>query len=103
LMELAGAKMPAGFQYDGLSFCKQLVNRNTRVRDWVYCAYNPNWGGRKPAVWVHDRIWKLYADGRFYNIAKDPEELSPIQIDGVTDEGSRAREKLARVIEMYRH
>jgi arylsulfatase A len=100
-MEVAGASIPSGFHADGISFYKQLLNKRTKVRDWVYCHYDPNWGKRLPASWVHDKRWKLYSDERFYNVQDDPEELNPIPDAALTSEARKAKKGFTTVLEMY--
>jgi hypothetical protein len=44
----------------------------------MYCYYNPRPEKTMPVRFVRDQRWKLYGDGRFYDVANDPEEKSPI-------------------------
>lgn len=100
-MDVAGSKVPGDFHTDGLSFLSQLVNKKGNVRDWVYCSYDPNWGGREAATWAHDRRWKLYGDDRFYDIQNDPLELSPIDDETMTSRARKARKALKKAISEY--
>lgn len=101
LMDVAGAALPAGFHTDGVSFYKQLLNKKTNVRRWVYCAYDPHWGNREAAAWAHDRKWKLYGDGRFYDIANDPLETHPIEDEALTSDARKTKNVLSKVHRRY--
>jgi arylsulfatase A len=74
--QLAGAAIPKGL--DGRSFAPQLAGQPGNPRPWMYCYYNPRPEKTMPVRFVRDQRWKLYGDGRFYDIANDPEEKSPI-------------------------
>lgn len=102
LMDIAASGVPADFHTDGLSFHKQLLSKKTKVRDWVYCSYDPRWGPRKATAWAHDKQWKLFEDGRFYNIEKDPLELKPIPDEALTSDSRKAKEKLAHALSQYK-
>ena len=86
---------------DGVSLYHQLLGRDGPVREWVYCSYNPNWGRLKASVWAQNKRWKLYGDGRFYNVEDDPEERFAIAPDDMTKEAHATHEKLAAVIAQY--
>ncbi len=77
--DVAGAKLPAGFQTDGMSFYPLLEGKEFEGRDWIFCHYDPNWGGRKKARYVQNRELKLYEDGRIYNVEKDPLETELLE------------------------
>lgn len=102
-MEVAGAKIPSDFQTDGLSFFGQLLDKKTRAREWVYCSYAPNWGGRAPANWAHDRTWKLYDDDRFFNIATDPAEFQALPAGALSGDARKAKHKLKKALKIYQH
>ena len=70
--------MPAGHPGDGRSFAGRLTGKKADPRDWIFCHYDPRWGNFKPARWVMNKRWKLYEDGRFFDVLSDPREQSPI-------------------------
>ncbi|WP_139955924.1 sulfatase-like hydrolase/transferase [Flavicella sediminum] len=82
LLEVAGKKVPNDFQTDGQSFYSILKSEPAKRRDWVYMSYNPKPGVGKskfsPAEFVLNENYKLYGDGRFYNIKKDILEKSQL-------------------------
>ena len=71
LAELAGAKMPADRMIDGRSFAAQIRDIKGNPREWVYNEIE----GR---AWIRNHRWKLYEDGRLYDMTSDPLEQSPI-------------------------
>jgi len=70
--ELAGAPVPEGL--DGVSFAPQLRGEPGTPREWMFCYYNPRPERTEPVRFVRDQRWKLYGDGRFYDVANDPAE-----------------------------
>ena len=85
--ELAGAKLPESVTIDGRSFGPQLRGKKGNPRKWAYCQ----WQGK---AWARTKRWKLYRDGRLYNMQKDPLEKSPILPDNDTAGTSAVRRKL---------
>ncbi len=83
LAELAGAKPPQAVTIDGRSFAAQLRGRPGDPRQWVHTE----WQGKR---WVRNKRWKLYADGKLYDMSVDPEEARPCN----TAESADARKKL---------
>jgi arylsulfatase A-like enzyme len=77
LQKLAERPIPTGL--DGVSFAPQLRGQTGEPREWIFCYYNPRPERTKPARFVRDQRWKLYGDGRFYDIAHDPLEQNPIE------------------------
>lgn len=76
LLDSAGAKVPDGL--DGQSFLPQLRGEPGKPREWIYCFYCPRPERTKPVRFVRDQRWKLYGDGRLFDVANDPAERRPI-------------------------
>ena len=67
-VELAGAKLPSGVPLDGHSFAALLTNQQTKTeRKWAYAEGR----GR---FFVKTQRWKLYNDGKFFDLKNDPNE-----------------------------
>lgn len=100
LAQAAGAELPAGIPLDGRSFFDQLLGKPGVPREWIFCHYEPRHGN--PTVrtrYAQDRGWKLYQDGRLFDLRADPAEERPIAPDA-GDEGARtARAKLKAVLD----
>jgi arylsulfatase A len=88
--KLAGAKLPTDRVIDGMSFVQQIKGQKGTPRKWAYCQW-------KGEAWVRNQRWKLYRDGRLYDIKNDPLEKSPIRSDSDTPEMSRIRSELSPV------
>lgn len=85
LAELGGGKVPQDRKIDGRSFLPQLKGGKGNPRDWVFCWYERD-GRRHGDVkrYARNQTYKLYHDGRFYNVPADELEkrsLTPDQID----------------------
>ncbi len=102
LTEAAGKPVSDSRKLDGISFYGQLVGKPGPLRPWVFCHYDPRPGWDKDQFrkvrFVRDKRYKLYGDGKLYDVASDKLEKRPILIDGDTDDSRKARESLAAVL-----
>jgi arylsulfatase A len=95
LLEAAGAKIPQGL--DGRSFLAQLKGEKGTPREWMYCYYNPRPERSKPVRFVRDTRYKLYGEGRFYDVETDPLEQNPL---AEPNAGAKtAKEKLQKALD----
>lgn len=78
LAQISGAEIPGNLTIDGRSFLPQLKGEKGTPREWVFCHYEPRWSIWKPCRFVRDKRWKLYGDGRLFDLLADPLEKSPI-------------------------
>lgn len=76
--EAAGIAMPEGHPRDGRSFLPQVLGKRGDPREWIFCHYEPKWGGRLHRRWVMDHRWKLYDNGDFHDLRQDPDEKTPL-------------------------
>ena len=101
-LELAGGKQPKGTSIDGISFAKRLTKGEATQRKWAYAesAVLPKPGGVEPdgkasgLRWVRDQRWKLYNDGRLFDLVQEPDELTAIHRDSDDPEARAARTRL---------
>ncbi len=92
---MTGAQLPAGEVLDGVSFAPQLRGVKGTPREWIYCYYEPVPGPEtKPTIFARDQRWKLYSDGRLFDISNDVLEDNPV-LDG----GGQARKKLQAALD----
>jgi len=70
LAEIAGADLPA-VKLDGTSFALQLQGKKGTPREWIYTEFS----GKS---WARTKPWKLYRDGRLYDMKHDPQEKAPV-------------------------
>lgn len=87
LNELANRSAP-DFKIDGHSFSGLLTGGPHTSREWVYTEHEDTY-------WIRSKEWKLYNDGRFFDMVNDPEEKNPLDENNSTPSSNQAREKLA--------
>ena len=95
LLEAAGDDAPAKF--DGRSFLPQLQGESGNPRDWIYMYYCPRPEKSKQVRFVRNQRWKLYGDGRFYNVAADPLEKN-IALTSAGSEGAKTHEQFTAAL-----
>lgn len=86
ILEAAKVELPNDLTIDGLSFYPQLRGKESEVRDWVFCHYDPNWGKFVASRFVHNKEWKLYEDGRVFKLREDLQEKNPLNEVDLTPE-----------------
>lgn len=84
-VELAGGVPPSGL--DGTSFASRLLGGKETDRQWSYAS------GRR-GRWVRTQRWKLYDDGRLFDMSLGREESEPVSISAMSEEARGARAKL---------
>ncbi len=100
LCEAAGISIPT--ECDGVSFLPQLQGRAGQPRESIYVWFSPRQQNDMTVVeYAFDHHYKLYGDGRFYDLSADPDEQHPLLPEGLEGTGRAAREKLQRVIANY--
>ena len=101
ICEVAGVKVPSELKIDGQSFLPQLKGEKGMPRDAHYLWYNPNGGATAKFEFAHDSNYKLYADGRFFNVAKDDLEKTPLD-EAMLDEPAKvAKAKLLALLKQH--
>ena len=85
IFDAIGAKLPSGHKFDGHSFLPQLRGQKGTPREWMYCYYNPQPGHDKEQFplqkFARDQKFKLYSDGRLYDIDADVLEQHPLPMN----------------------
>jgi arylsulfatase A len=114
LVELAGGTIDAA-KYDGRSFAPQLLGQRGDARAYfVGTGAHPNiWLDRVRGevgdpelkewkmVWVRGLRYKLYDDGRFYDLSIDLEEANRIPLGEGSVEAESARKELQAVLQRF--
>ncbi len=105
LLELAAVEDTGRYTLDGHSLVPKFRGEAGFQRDAIFIHYDPKWGppGQRyryaGSRYVFDTDWKLYSDGRFYDIRWDPEETRAISTSGGLRPSARqAFERLRAVI-----
>ena len=103
LADLTQQALPAGDHFDGRTFLPQLYGGAGNPRDWIFVHYD-----RDPskAVVPFPRIrfartkrFKLYSDGRFFDVPHDWEEQRPIPTERAQPDALGIRAMLQRVLD----
>ncbi|MEM6474079.1 MAG: beta-propeller fold lactonase family protein, partial [Planctomycetota bacterium] len=98
----AGVPIPDDVRLDGISFYEQLRGQPGDVRPWVFCHYDPRPGWDKDQFrkirFARDDRYKLYGDGKLFDVIRDPLEHQAIQPSAAIDVARDARQRLAAVL-----
>ena len=92
LAEIVGATLPSDVEIDGQSFAGLLSGEREPSRQWVYAE-------RKGKSFVKTQRWKLYNDGRYFNVEHDTEERRPLDAGKLEGEGYATRLTLLGALE----
>jgi len=89
--ELGGGKLP-DIPLNGFSFAKRLLGEGVSPRRWAYSET-----GRSPTRYLRTRDYKLFGDGRFFDMKADPDEKTPLK--KLSAEQGAIRGELLRALE----
>lgn len=98
LAQLARVEIPENLTIDGQSFLSQIKGEKGVPREWIFCHYDPHWGKWKPSRYVRNKRWKLYDDGRLFDLFADPLEKTPIR-ERRDEKMPVIRRKLQRILD----
>ncbi|WP_182865163.1 sulfatase-like hydrolase/transferase [Rhodopirellula sp. JC639] len=98
LAAASGQTLGADDPIDGRSFLPQLRGETGNPRQWVLCHYQPYWN-KTPGQFVRNQEFKLYRDGRFYNVPVDLRESNDLADQGLDSQAMQTRQRLTEVIE----
>ena len=104
IVDAAEATPPAGKTIDGHSFLPQLRGEAGDPKEAIIVWHDPRPGAMKEsftslALFARDKRFKLYDDGRLYDVPADILEEHPIPESEDTAESAAAREKLRTVLD----
>jgi len=109
LAEAVGVKLPAAVQTDGVSFWPRILGQPGAPRPWHFTYYYPRPYTRRfdsaynhtEVRFVRDQRFKLYGDGRFYDVSVDPGEKRAIPYNQGGAVAEAARKKLRGALERF--
>jgi arylsulfatase A len=93
LLDIGGVRAPSDFAVDGRSFLSQLLGKKGDPREWIFCHYDPKWGDWPLSRYVQNKDWKLYEDGRFFDLKADILEQNPLDCSQLNKVNQRTFEK----------
>lgn len=93
--ELAGGVLPSDRIIDGWSFASQIRGNKGQPREWIYNQFEGN-------AWIRYHRWKLYTDGRLYDMTSDPLEQVPILPEEDDRDSDAIRQKFEQELETLR-
>ena len=80
VLEVGGAEVPKELEIDGVSLATTFAGKK-RDKPYIYCWYERNGFRGKASQHVRDARYKLYADGRLFDVVTDPDEKSDLAQD----------------------
>lgn len=99
LADAAQISLPEGQVVDGQSFLPQILGEPAIPKEHLYMFYEPKWGKFEKGIFVRDKKYKLYSDGRFYDLQQDVLEENPIDLATATGEAVAVQKKLKKVMD----
>jgi arylsulfatase A len=102
IAEAGDAPLPEAVELDGRSFLDQLRGRPGQPREFIVMDYDKDPDKTKktftPVRFARDKRFKLYADGRFFDIPSDWKELHPIPTGAGDAFAEKARRRLREAL-----
>ncbi len=95
LVELTGASLPQDRIIDGQSFVPQVLGQDGTPRKWSYNQF-------EGSAWIRTHRWKLYDDGKLYDMTSDPLEQNPILAENDGKESFEIRAYLTKELKKLR-
>jgi arylsulfatase A len=89
--ELAGAKLPENFTFDGRSFAPQLRGEKGHPREWAFVQLGKRW-------FVRSEGFKLDENGGLFDMSDAPYSQKLIEPDADSEASKAARSSLAAVL-----
>ena len=89
--ELAGATLPAGMKFDGVSFAPQLRGEKGAPRQWASVQLGARWFVREPG-------FKMNEKGELFDMSDAPFVEKPVAATGDSETSKAARQRLAAVL-----
>jgi len=101
LCEVAGTKVPAALKIDGQSFLPQLLGQKGQPRDSFYLWYVRDGGPTATFEFAQSKTHKLYRDGKFFDLTRDPFEEQPLAAAKLTGAAGAEAKRLRGVLDQY--
>ncbi len=100
ICEAAGVIVPVNS--DGVSFGGQLRGEKGTPREWLYSWYSPRQQADLTVKeFSHNRRYKLYRTGEFFDLAVDPFEQHSLAKSSLTGDAEKAAGELQKVLDRF--
>jgi arylsulfatase A len=99
--DAAGVEPPSSKMIDGRSFFPQLMGQRGQPREWLYSWYARNGGAKAEWEYAMSTRYKLYRDGRFFDLQADPFEAKPLSATNVSGPASAAAKTLQGALDQF--
>jgi arylsulfatase A-like enzyme len=104
ILDAGGAQPPPGVTIDGRSLLPQIRGEKGSPKDLIIVWHDPRPGTGKEAythleLFARDKRFKLYDDGRLYDVPADILEENPIREGKGSPEAEAARTKLRQALD----
>jgi arylsulfatase A len=101
ICDVAGAPVSKSLTIDGHSFWPQLQGVKGEPRQWTYTWYGPQGGPKAKFEFARSRDFKLYRDGRVFDLRNDPFEKKPLTVADLSSVDQNTAKMLQSAIEQY--
>lgn len=102
ICEAAGVTVPTDLPIDGRSFLPPLKGQRGNPREWIYCWYSRAGGPQATREFAMNKKFKLWTDGRLYDLSNDIAEQHPLDTQTLSNEAAQAQKQLRAVLDRYR-
>ncbi len=92
---------PSELTLDGRSFLPQLRGEPGQPREWIYCWYARDGGAEPDFEFAMDKRFKIYRDGRIFDLEQDLEEEHPLAERSRAGQAAEAANRLAAVFDKF--
>jgi len=99
LCSLAGVEVPSPSEMDGRSFLPQVLGEEGDPREHLYSWYSVRGDSVKARVSARTKRYKLYGDGKFFDLESDVRELTPLDRSALSEQASAVMQDLQGVID----
>jgi arylsulfatase A len=97
----ADIDVPESIQIDGRSFLPTLRSEEGERRDWLHIWYSRTGTDDKAKEFTRNQRYKLYTDGRFFDVTNDVMEQSPLAEEELDAELLGLRAMLQDALDQY--
>lgn len=98
--EMAEIKTPDGL--DGKSLLPTLKGGTEKHRDWIYMWYSRNGKNKAAKEFTRNQRYKLYGNGKFYDVQEDVLEKNALQKGALSEEQRKTRKMLQGALDQYK-